>query len=67
MIDNRICDDYKKILDLLDKEEPALAYTLGKKMVKNKLNWWPLRSFETRKENGKNLFERIHLLQLDNC
>jgi hypothetical protein len=26
-----------------------MAYTLRRKIVKNKLNWWPLRSFETKK------------------
>jgi hypothetical protein len=47
VIEDRISTDYKKVLDLLGKEKPAIAYTLGRKTVKNKLNWWPLRSFET--------------------
>jgi hypothetical protein len=30
VLEDRICADYKKVLDLIDKEEPALE---------NKLNW----------------------------
>jgi hypothetical protein len=38
VLEDRICADYKKVPDLLEKEEPVLAYTLGKKIVQNKLN-----------------------------
>jgi hypothetical protein len=38
VLEDRICTDYKKILNLLNKEEPALAYTLRKKIIQNKLN-----------------------------
>jgi hypothetical protein len=34
----------------LEKEKPALAYTLGKKIVQNKLNLWLLRFFEIGKD-----------------
>jgi hypothetical protein len=46
VIEDRISTDYKKILELLEKEKPAMDYTLGRKIIKNKLNWWPLRFFE---------------------
>jgi hypothetical protein len=39
LLEDRISTDYKKVLDLLEKEEPAMAYTLGRKIVRNKLNW----------------------------
>jgi hypothetical protein len=29
-----------EILDLLEKENLLMAYTLGRKIIKNKLNWW---------------------------
>jgi hypothetical protein len=50
VLEDIINADYKKVLDLLEKEKPALSYTLGKKIVQNKLNWWPLRFFETSKD-----------------
>jgi hypothetical protein len=38
VLEDKICTNYKKVLDLLEKEKPALAYTLGKKIIQNKLN-----------------------------
>jgi CRISPR/Cas system CSM-associated protein Csm2 small subunit len=38
ILEDRISTHYKKVLDLLKKEKPALAYTLGRKIVENRLN-----------------------------
>jgi hypothetical protein len=50
VIKNRISTDYKKILDFLENEKSAMAYTLGKKIIENRPNWCPLRSFEIGKD-----------------
>jgi hypothetical protein len=52
VLEDRISTNYKKILDLLEKEKPAMAYILGRKIIGNRLNWCPLRSFETDKSCG---------------
>jgi hypothetical protein len=50
VIEVRISTDYKKVLNLIEKEKLAMAHILGRKIVKNRLNWWPLKSFETGKD-----------------
>jgi hypothetical protein len=38
VLEDGISGDYKKVLDLLEKEKSSITYTLGKKIVQNKLN-----------------------------
>jgi hypothetical protein len=55
VLENKISIDYKKVLYLIEKEKSAMAYTLGRKIIENRINWWPLKSFETGKDRG-NIF-----------
>jgi hypothetical protein len=38
VLEDRISTDYKKVLDLIEKEKLAMAYILGRKIVENRLN-----------------------------
>jgi hypothetical protein len=39
ILEDRISVDYKKVLDLLEKEKPAMSYSLENKIVQNKFNF----------------------------